>query len=336
MPRALVIRPGALGDAVVTLPVLHALLAAGFEQVTVLGTPESWRFLNPAQTRARVLDAGSVAWLGLYGGSLAMEPKAVLAEIDAAIVCLAGEAGEGARATLRNSGIADVLAGYAPRRGDRGPHVARRLLAPLAERWGDTVFDSLTPRALADDSLIGVGSDEAGLALGKLGVTSTPGTGLLALHPGSGGAAKRWPIERFIALAERGAKVHGTTPVWITGPADADISRHPELASAHHASDWPLRHVLALMSCVRAYVGNDSGVTHLAARATPTIALFGPTDAAAWCPIGSKVAVVTAPGSAMDSLDVETVGKALDELLNRDSRRASRDPNRAARRARSQ
>jgi ADP-heptose:LPS heptosyltransferase len=52
--------------------------------------------------------------------------------------------------------------------------------------------------------------------------------------------------------------------------------------------DLPLPQLAAKLAAAALYIGNDSGVTHLAAAAgAPTIALFGPTDPATWAPIGT-------------------------------------------------
>jgi ADP-heptose:LPS heptosyltransferase len=64
---------------------------------------------------------------------------------------------------------------------------------------------------------------------------------------------------------------------------------------------------LALLTVSRFYVGNDSGVTHLAARCCPTVALFGPTDARVWRPLGRAVRVADANSDNMEALAVEDV-----------------------------
>src|SRR4051812_40209226 len=68
--NVLLIRPGALGDSILTLPVIHALRTAGAQRVTVLGTPANWKFLSPEQTFVEVLDFGSADWLWLFGDTL--------------------------------------------------------------------------------------------------------------------------------------------------------------------------------------------------------------------------------------------------------------------------
>jgi lipopolysaccharide heptosyltransferase III len=69
------------------------------------------------------------------------------------------------------------------------------------------------------------------------------------------------------------------------------------------------RQLGALLSRAGLFVGNDSGVTHLAAAAgAPTVALFGPTDPAQWAPVGPAVVVVRA--AAIDALSVADVAAA--------------------------
>jgi ADP-heptose:LPS heptosyltransferase len=74
----------------------------------------------------------------------------------------------------------------------------------------------------------------------------------------------------------------------------------------------------------RAYVGNDSGVSHLAAAlGVPTIAVFGPTDPTVWAPLGPKVAVVApqddAPWPAVDNVFVAVCRLLGDEAPGADA-----------------
>jgi heptosyltransferase-3 len=122
----------------------------------------------------------------------------------------------------------------------------------------------------------------------------------IAIHPGSGGKWKGWPAQRFAELAAR-----LQAPVLLVeGPADTGACR--EFAEAL-ASSVPvvraigvsLSRLAALLSESRGYVGNDSGVSHLAAAlGVPTVAVFGPTDPAVWAPLGPEVSVVAARGDA--------------------------------------
>lgn len=120
------------------------------------------------------------------------------------------------------------------------------------------------------------------------------------IHPFSGSPKKNWPLERFRAVAARLSQ-----PVrWCAGPEE-------ELDGAVRFDD--LYELACWLAQASLYMGNDSGITHLAAAAgTPVVALFGPTDPAIWAPRGPCVRVVRAPGGRMESLGVDDVLAALE------------------------
>jgi len=103
-----------------------------------------------------------------------------------------------------------------------------------------------------------------------------------AIHPFSGSARKNWPLEKFRQVARGLERI---LPVcWCAGPDD------PPLAGAVRIDD--LYELACWLAEARLYVGNDSGITHLAAAVgTPVLALFGPTDPAVWAPRGPNVRV---------------------------------------------
>src|SRR5262249_5406296 len=113
--------------------------------------------------------------------------------------------------------------------------------------------------------------------------------GFVAIHPFSGSSRKNWPLERFRELASR-----LETPVrWIAGPEEElpDATRFDDLGELPQG-----------LAGARLYIGNDSGITHLAAAAgVPVVALFGPTDPRVWSPRGN-VRVIEAPGGDLEQL----------------------------------
>jgi heptosyltransferase III len=113
----------------------------------------------------------------------------------------------------------------------------------------------------------------------------------VAIHPFSGSAAKNWPFERFRELAARLAM-----PVeFFCGPEQ--ISDLYELGCR--------------VAGAGLYIGNDSGITHLAAAVgTPVVALFGPTDPAVWAPREARVV----RGARMEEITVDEVVAAIDSL----------------------
>jgi ADP-heptose:LPS heptosyltransferase len=101
------------------------------------------------------------------------------------------------------------------------------------------------------------------------------------IHPFSGSPRKNWPLERFRALAAR-----LPMPVrWCAGEEDPPLAEAVRIGDLYELGRYLAGAVL--------YIGNDSGITHLAAAAgTPVLAIFGPTDPEVWAPRGSHVRVV--------------------------------------------
>ncbi len=126
------------------------------------------------------------------------------------------------------------------------------------------------------------------------------GRNFVALHSGSGSPSKNWKPERFSRLACL-AKESGVEPVLIEGDADREavqaVCRHLGWIP-HTFNDLSLPVLANVVSRAWAYVGNDSGITHLsAAVGSPTVALFGPTNPAIWAPRGPKVHVMSLDSS---------------------------------------
>jgi hypothetical protein len=109
------------------------------------------------------------------------------------------------------------------------------------------------------------------------------------IHPGSGSAKKNWPVCRFEAAA-RALVQQGRNVEWIRGPAEE------KLALPRSAKILEVSSVVTLarhLSGASLYIGNDSGITHLAAACRcRTVAIFGPTDPQVWAPRGEHVSVV--------------------------------------------
>src|SRR5439155_23407521 len=122
----------------------------------------------------------------------------------------------------------------------------------------------------------------------------------IAIHPGSGGAQKCWPAASFVAVIEH-LWQRGYPILLLAGPADHErvsgihrsLSSPPEPGMLDVLIDAPLIVVAEHLQRCSCYLGNDSGITHLAAMLSiPTIALFGPGDPAIWRPLGPHVEVI--------------------------------------------
>ena len=118
------------------------------------------------------------------------------------------------------------------------------------------------------------------------------GRSKIFIHPGAGSIRKRWPLARFLELADILEK-KGLRPRFICGPAEQDLA--DELAKQNrpiHALS-ELTDLADLLEFACGYVGNDSGVSHLASfLGLPSVVIFGPTDSLRWKPPGPRVEIV--------------------------------------------
>ena len=113
------------------------------------------------------------------------------------------------------------------------------------------------------------------------------------IHPGSGSVAKNWPAAQFAEVIRV-----GTSPVrLIVGEADDFPAREVEVVLGHslpRLEHAPLAELAARLAGCRAYLGNDSGVSHLAGLCgAKSIVLFGPTPPSVWRPLGPDVHVAS-------------------------------------------
>ena len=236
-------------------------------------------------------EAASVA--SLFGGEREYVDPAARAALSPFDAVVAYTASRDLLHTLGATGARVVV--HSPHPPPGGPHAARWLAEAVAVLGADV---STSPPVLqATPSEEG----EARRWLDRLGA------GFLAIHAGSGSSGKNWPAERF------GSVVSGLAGrarwLLVEGPADAAAtSGLARLPSVVHARDLPVRILGALLARAGLYVGNDSGVTHVAAAwGAPVLALFGPTDPAVWAPVGPRVTVRRSDDGAMDGLTVEAV-----------------------------
>ena len=145
-----------------------------------------------------------------------------------------------------------------------------------------------------------------------------PGGPVVALGPTANWAGKVWPAERFVALFRAlEPLLPGARAAVFAGPGAAERAMAaPVLAALPGAIDLAgrlsLAEAAACLARCRLFVGNDSGLMHLAAAAgTPTLGLFGPSFASEYAPAGRRAAPVVAPGPAgrtpIDALAVDAV-----------------------------
>ncbi len=146
------------------------------------------------------------------------------------------------------------------------------------------------------------------------------GRPIVALAPTANWAPKIWPAARFAELFHA-LPLIGAVPVIFAGPGETERAMvAPLRAALPDAIDLSgrltLPQVAACLSRSSLFVGNDSGLMHLAAAAgAPTLGLFGPTNAAEYAPAGRRARAVIGPGADMTTISVEQVLAAADALL---------------------
>ncbi|MBI3301075.1 MAG: glycosyltransferase family 9 protein [Deltaproteobacteria bacterium] len=115
---------------------------------------------------------------------------------------------------------------------------------------------------------------------------------VLVIHPGSGGQKKRWAPDGFAQVAPWWQKRKGGKVLILLGPAEAqEAEQWRQVSEVEHS--LALRQVAALLSRADLYLGNDSGVSHLAgAVGARGVVLFGPTRPQQWRPLGGSLSVI--------------------------------------------
>ena len=118
----------------------------------------------------------------------------------------------------------------------------------------------------------------------------------VAVHPGSGSKQKCWHIEYFADLITWLRDEMRANVFVVSGPADYKIVERLKLklkGSFFIVENLALPHLAAVIKRCNLFIGNDSGITHLAsAVGVPTIAIFGPTNPAIWGPRGKMVKII--------------------------------------------
>jgi ADP-heptose:LPS heptosyltransferase len=136
----------------------------------------------------------------------------------------------------------------------------------------------------------------------------------IAVAPGSGSAEKCWPARNFARTCGLLAANRQVQVMLMLGPAEMD---RPEFRTAFEGVDctvtecWSIPDLAAALAACDLYLGNDSGLSHLAAWSEADgLAVFGPTDPEIWAPLG-RVAPVPMDGLSAEEL-ADSAGRILD------------------------
>jgi lipopolysaccharide heptosyltransferase I len=188
------------------------------------------------------------------------------------------------------------------------------LLAPLGVRPAPPEF-YIPPRPEAERRM-----EEA---LGQAGLKRTDRT--VALNPGAGREEKRWPVERFRALAERLGTEAGARVLLLWGPDEIDMAKQIGAGLTTPAVLAPptnLDELTGVLRRVSLMVAGDTGPLHLAAAlGTPALGLYGPTSARRNGPYGAGNRGLQSPDGTMAGLTADAVFAAAREMLEGGSAR---------------
>jgi heptosyltransferase-2 len=313
-PRILVIRGGAIGDFVLTLPAIRLLREnfpnahleiLGYKHIVALA---EGRFYADA---TRSIEYGGLSRFFIPGTELPEDLVQYFASFQQVVSYLYDPDGF-FEANLRRAGVRYYLHG-SPKLDDSA-HAAQQLAQPLErlalflEEKAPVLFPSDADRQFAADFLQRTFPDAGGGPL-------------IVLHPGSGGERKNWPAQQWAAL---GVTLFQLAPdarlLLVGGEADHAPLAHLREAWRDHpvatALDLPLPQLAAILQRVRLFLGHDSGISHIAAATgSPSVLLFGPTDPDVWAPLSGRVKIVRAPAGDLSKLPLEAVAEALREAL---------------------
>ena len=243
--RTLVIRPGAIGDCILSLPAIESIVA-DYKEVW---TPSAVVPLIRHADRVDAISRTGLDFLGLP----ALEPPPQLLERLRSFDRIVSWYGTNRPEFRAAAGLPFEFLAALPVGGVT--HAADFFLAQLGMPPGAAPSIPLEPAPRGEQ---------------------------IVIHPFSGGPRKNWPLENFLDLARRLRNVE-----WCAGP-DEPLDRARRFDNLLDLARW--------LASARLYIGNDSGISHLAAAVgAPVIAIFGPTDSRVWAPRGPRVTVLASP-----------------------------------------
>jgi heptosyltransferase III len=285
--KILVIRGGAIGDFILTLPAIAALRQQFPEaHLEVLGYPHIIQLAQAGGLVDRVQSIEARALAGFFArrGVLAEDLADYFSEFDIILSYLYDPDDIFKTNIARCSSAQFVVGPYRPNESEK-IHATKVYLRPL-ERFA--IFDA--------DHLPRLKVGTPAQAAAKQ--TDAP---TLALHPGSGSEKKNWPEAKWADLLQH--LVNSTDLNLLLVGGEAEGERLQRLAAAlpitrsKVAQSLPLTEVARLIQQCAAFIGHDSGISHLAAAlGLPGVVLWGSTAEEIWRPPHQQVIVLKEPG----------------------------------------
>ena len=303
MSKILVIRGGAIGDFILTLPVLSALRQQ-FPNATleVLGYPHIAQLAVAGELAdaVRSIEARPLAGFFARGGILEPELQEYFSSFAIILSYLYDPDGI-FEANVRRSCKGQFIAGPHRPDGSKNEHATAVFLEPLKRL---AIFDAdVVPRLT-----VSVGRNPSSLQ-----------SNCIAIHPGSGSEKKNWPIANWIELARRLLDRADVSLLVVGGEADGArieaLKRVLPQDRAEVVFNVLLPGLAERLAGCALFVGHDSGITHLAAAVgVPVIALWGETSEALWRPLGAEATILRS-STGLQHLEVGAVMRAVTAVI---------------------
>jgi len=277
-PRICVLFPGALGDFICFLPALRQL--ADSSAVDVLARSE-FAAIAPRGVSVHSLERPEVRQLFIDGA--AADPRV--------IQFFSGYSAIFSWFASQQTVFVDQLQIAAHGRAQIFPFRPDNFIVHQADYYLSCLNGGVP---MAEESLVDLRADAllwCDTFLRRAEIGREP---ILCLAPGSGARGKNWPAAHFLSVVDWWRRQFGGKAVALLGPVEAERQGFEHLSAACLvASGLDLAQLAALLARCDLYVGNDSGVTHLAAAVgARTLVIFGPSDERQWAPRGPRVSIL--------------------------------------------
>ena len=334
-----IIHPGSLGDVLLAVPAMRRLQERFPQHRSLLISNEPvGRFLLDCRIVDAWISVQNAACADLFAGSVpaSRELAGWFEECDCAVAWINDE-GETLATALRSCGVPEMWV--------QSPFSSELKARRQSDRFLETIGETADDGVL--DVMLAIPADlvERGQAyVDRMGMPSD--RSIVLIHPGSGSRRKCVNPE-VLALVIEQFQREDIQSFILEGPADREaVAALCNLVPAASVvvGEHDLSVVASLLARSVLYIGNDSGLTHLASLlAVPTIALFGPTDPERWAPRGSHVVVLRGtscaclswesvavcsekPCFAISAEDIVDAGKKIIRLNNTTPRNPSQYP----------
>ena len=312
--KILIVRGGAIGDFILTLPVLSALREQfPSAHLAVLGYPriaELARWGGLADD-VRSLEDRAIARFFARNAELDEEWTRYLSQFAIVISYLFDPDGIFQENVARCT-RAQFLAGPHRPEDTGGLHATDVLMQPLQRL---AIFaEGAVPQLHAPPKGIRNGHPSNPEACDDL-MNWVAGRRTLAMHPGSGSEKKNWPESHWRLLLAELVQAEDLQLLILGGEAEGD--RLERLTKGFPAERFrllrsrPLTEVATAIAGCDQFLGHDSGISHLAAAVgRPTTVLWGPSVETVWRPKGENVSILRHP-EGLQRLDVMSVLRAI-------------------------